>query len=274
MPPARRASSSSRGATSARALASSADSSWSPSTPPFTTSAGLSRAKLAEGLGHRDGVAPVGGHEGDGRRPGEHLVELEAQLAGREAHQGVLVDLVLATGLAQGPAQRGHVADVDAAVLGEQRRAGAARSASAPPRPRRPSRVSGCPSHLLSIVSSGPGPVSVGGPGAAAGQRPGAPRPPTERRRGVRRVCANAPCCGGSPRQAGRGPFTAPRGDRMSAASGLRLWCPAERRARAGEDSGRRSRRPTGVRRRRAPRRRPTRGRGRSGRPGPWWTRG
>ena len=61
------------------------------------------------------------GNEGDGRGSREHVVELESELSRREAHERVLVDLVVATGGPQRPAERRDVGHGDAAVFGEQR---------------------------------------------------------------------------------------------------------------------------------------------------------
>ena len=114
-----RASSSSRGATSASALASAAVSSLSPSTPPLTTRVGLVLAKSRSALATVTGSSAV--DEGDGGRPGQQVLDLEAEVAGGEAHERVLVDLVArrrrraASGAAS--AMLGHV---EPAVLGEQ----------------------------------------------------------------------------------------------------------------------------------------------------------
>ena len=59
--------------------------------------------------------------EGDGRRSGEHRVQpVLGDLASSEAHEGVLVDLVLATGRSQRPPQLGELLDGESAVLGEE----------------------------------------------------------------------------------------------------------------------------------------------------------
>ena len=153
MRPASRASSSSRGASSARALASSARQQLLPEDTALHHQVRVALGELAKGLGHGDGIAATAGrNEGDGRRPGQLVVEIEAQLTRREAHERVLVDLVLAACLAKRTAQGGEIADVDAAVLGEQDGIGVAEALCAPRRRRPPSLVSGCPSHLLSLA--------------------------------------------------------------------------------------------------------------------------
>ena len=79
--------------------------------------------ELAQRLGQRHGVAcrAVGAlaHEGDRRRAGEQVLEVEVELLGGEAHQRVLVDPVLAAGVAQRTAQLGECGHVQAAVLGQ-----------------------------------------------------------------------------------------------------------------------------------------------------------
>src|SRR5919106_1236653 len=65
------------------------------------------------------------GSERTGEPGQQHLAGLDVgQVAGREPHQAVLVDLVLAAGVAQRPAQRADGGHVEAAVLGQQGGAG------------------------------------------------------------------------------------------------------------------------------------------------------
>ena len=76
--------------------------------------------ELPQGLGHEDGVAvAVPADEGDGGRADQHLLDVQAEVPGGEAHQGVLVDGVLGTGLTQCITQDGHAGDVDPSVIGE-----------------------------------------------------------------------------------------------------------------------------------------------------------
>ena len=84
--------------------------------------------EVAQGLGHVDRIAggAIGllGDEGDRGGAGEQLLQLQAEVAGSEADERVLVDLVLAADLPQRPTQiadRGHV---EPSVLGEQGCAG------------------------------------------------------------------------------------------------------------------------------------------------------
>ena len=62
--------------------------------------------KLLEHLGYADRITgravSLLPDESDGRRADQQVFNLEAQLVDGKANQGVLVDLVLATGLAQG----------------------------------------------------------------------------------------------------------------------------------------------------------------------------
>ena len=140
--PANLASSTSRGSTSARALTSSSVRIWSPSRPPLITRAGLVLAKSCSAL-----ATPTGSpcDEGDGRGAGEQVVDLQAQVPGGEAHQGVLVDLVLASRVAQRTAEIGSGRHVEPPVLGEHGSIGGSRAWLGPRRPRRPSPVSGSP---------------------------------------------------------------------------------------------------------------------------------
>ena len=62
--------------------------------------------ELLEHLGYADRITgrtvSLLTNESDGRRADQQVFNLETQLVDGETHQGVLVNLVLATGLAQG----------------------------------------------------------------------------------------------------------------------------------------------------------------------------
>ena len=84
--------------------------------------------EVSQCFGHVDRIAgrAIGplGDEGDRGGAGEQLLQLQAEFAGGEADERVLVDLVLAAGLPQRPTQAADGGDVEPSVLGEQRCAG------------------------------------------------------------------------------------------------------------------------------------------------------
>lgn len=83
----------------ANALAPLASRTFWPSTPPFNTRSGWVFAKVEYRLRYRSDVGGCAvGCRGDQRkrcRADEHVIEIDAELAGSDAHEGVLVDLVL-----------------------------------------------------------------------------------------------------------------------------------------------------------------------------------
>ncbi len=89
---------------------------------------GVVLGELSECPGHGDRVAGrtvlALAHEGHRGRPDKQVLEVEAQLLNGEPHQGVLVDLVLAAGIAQRTAQFGECGYVQTAVFGQHDRFG------------------------------------------------------------------------------------------------------------------------------------------------------
>ena len=88
-----------------------------PSRPPLTTRLGLVRAKSRSALATVTASPSTKAMAVGPDEQGHELVE--AQVLGREAHQGVLVDLVVAAGGPQRAAQGGELPTRQAAVLGE-----------------------------------------------------------------------------------------------------------------------------------------------------------
>ena len=92
----------------------------------MSTRAGLSLPKSLEDLGHVHGVAGPSGlsDEREGGRADEQVFDLEVEVTGGEADQGVLVHLEVAADVAQRRAQLGQLVDAETAVLGQDRGAG------------------------------------------------------------------------------------------------------------------------------------------------------
>src|SRR5579884_20627 len=88
-----------------------------PEQAPLDDQGGVGPRVVPQGLGHGSGVAVDEGDGGGSLEQADQLVE--AEVARREADQGVLVDLVLATNLTQVPAQLGQLGHLEASVLGQ-----------------------------------------------------------------------------------------------------------------------------------------------------------
>ena len=84
--------------------------------------------ELLERLGQHHGVTAgtvgLGRGERERRRPHQLVFDVEAGIACGESSQGVLVHLVVGTGVAQRPAQRLYGRHVETAILGEHRGVG------------------------------------------------------------------------------------------------------------------------------------------------------